>query len=114
MPTVSYTDCLFLQSKLHDANNKANYKILEKVGNLSDAITKLSSQLSITKNGNILTSRSVTFEQHCWANAQYSRQEFLNIVGIPHEVSGEILATAVLLIIVNPAIASAKKQHSYY
>ena len=44
IPTV-----LFLQSKLDEANNEANNKALEEVCNLSDAISKLSSELSITK-----------------------------------------------------------------
>ena len=40
---------LSLQSKLDEANNEANNKVLEEVCNLSDTITKLSSELSITK-----------------------------------------------------------------
>ena len=38
---------LSLKSKLDEANNEANNKILEDVRNLSDAITKLNSELSI-------------------------------------------------------------------
>ena len=65
---------LSLQSKLDEANNKANNNVLEEVRNLSGTITKLSSELSITKNVNILlSSRLITFERQCWANAQYSR-----------------------------------------
>ena len=29
--------------------------------------------------------------RQCWANAQYSRRKCLDIVGIPHQVSGEVL-----------------------
>ena len=43
---------LSLQSKLDEANNEVNNKVLEEVRNLSDTITKLSSELSITKNVN--------------------------------------------------------------
>ena len=65
---------LSLQSKLDETNNEANNKVLEEVRNLSDTITKLSSELSITKNVNtLLSSRLVTLERQCWANAQYSR-----------------------------------------
>ena len=79
---------LSLQSKLDEANNK----VLEEVRNLSDTITKLSSELSITKNVNtLLLSRLVTLERQCWVNAQYLRRECLDIVDIPCEVSGEIL-----------------------
>ena len=88
---------LSLQSKLDEANNEANNKVLEEIRNLSDTITKLSSELSITKNLNtLLSSRSVTLERQCWANAQYSRRECLDIVGIPREVSGEVLEETVL------------------
>ena len=88
---------LSLQSKLDEANNEANNKVLEEVHNLSDTITKLSSELSITKNVNILlSSRLVTLERQCWVNAQYSRRECLDIVGIPREVSGEVLEEKVL------------------
>ena len=84
---------LSLQSKLDEANNK----VLEEVCNLSDTITKLSSELSITKNVNtLLSSRLVTLERQCWANAQYSRRECLGIVDIPREVSDEVLEEKVL------------------
>ena len=35
-------------------------------------------------------------EKQCWANAQYSRRECLDVVGIPREVSGEVLEEKVL------------------
>ena len=77
---------LSLQSNLDEANNK----VLEEVRNLSDTITKLSSELSIIKNINtLLSSILVTLERQCMTNAQYSRRECLDIVGIPREVSGK-------------------------
>ena len=88
---------LSLQSKLDEANNKANNKFLEEVRNLSDTITKLSSELSIVKNVNtVLSNRLVTLDWQCWANAQDSRREYLDIGGIPREVSGEVLEETVL------------------
>ena len=87
---------LSLQSKLDEVNNEANNRVLKEVRNLS-YITKLSSELSITKNVNApLSSRLVTLERQCQENAQYSRRECLDIVGIPHEVSGEVLEEKVL------------------
>ena len=92
IPTV-----LSLQSKLDETNNEVNNKVLEEVRNLSDTITKFSSELSITKTVNtLLSSRLVTLERQCWANAQYSIRECLDIVGIPREVSGEVLEEKVL------------------
>ena len=40
---------LSLQTKLDEANNEGNNKVLEEVRNLSDTITKPSSELSIQK-----------------------------------------------------------------
>ena len=87
---------LSLQSKLDEANNEANIKVLGEVRNLSDTITNLSSELSITKNVNtLLSSRLVTLKRQCWANAQYSRRECLDIVDIPREVRVEVLEETV-------------------
>ena len=50
---------LSLQSKLDEANNEANNKVLEEV-------RRLSSELFITKNVNtLLSSRLVTLERQC-------------------------------------------------
>ena len=92
IPTV-----LSLQSKLDEANNETNNKVLQEVRNLSDTITKLSAELSITKNVNtVLSSKLVTLDRQCWLNAQCSRRECLDIVGIPREVIGEVLEETVL------------------
>ena len=94
---IILSDCLSLHSKLDEANNETSNNVLEEVRNLSDTITKLSSELSITKKSNtLLSSRLVTSALQCWANAQYSRRECLNIVGISQEVSGEVLEEKVL------------------
>ena len=78
IPTISS-----LQSKLHEAKNEANNKVMEEVRNLSDTITKLSSEVSITNNVNTLLSiKLVTLERQYWANAQYSTRECLDILSI--------------------------------
>ena len=46
----------------------------------------------------MLITRLTSLERQCWANAQYSRRECLDIMGIPHEVSGEVLDEKVLKI----------------
>ena len=35
-------------------------------------------------------------ERQCWANAQYSRREYLDVVGIPSEVGADVLEEKVL------------------
>ena len=79
---------------------RMNLKLaLDEEGNLSDAITKLRSELSITKNVKTLfPNRLFTIEQQCWANAQYSRRECLDNIRISREVSGKVLEVKVLSI----------------
>ena len=85
------------QSKLNEANNEANNKVLEEVPNSSDTITKLSSELSVTKNDNtIFSSRPFTLEQQCRANVQYSRRECLTVVAIPRKISEKEVEEKVL------------------
>ena len=48
----------------------------------------------------LLLARISILERQCLANAQYSRRECLDIVGIPPEVSGEVLKKKVLNIFV--------------
>ena len=84
---------LSLQSKLEDKDNT----VLEEVRKLNDSISKLHAELAVTKNvNNLLVTQLSTLERQCWPNAQYSRQECLDIVGIPREVSGEVLEEKVL------------------
>ena len=46
----------------------------------------------MTKQVNsLLLGRLVIMERHCWANVQYSRQECLDIIGIPSEVDVDVL-----------------------
>ena len=71
--------------------------VLEEVRKLNESISKLHAELAVTKNvNNLLLTRLTTLERQCWANAQYSRRECLDIVGIPREVSGEVLEEKVL------------------
>ena len=61
--------------------------------------SKLQSELSIAKRVNTeLTKRTVTLERQCWANAQYSRKECVEVVGIPRQVDDKHLEAKVLSI----------------
>ena len=67
------------------------------VRKLKESISKLNVELAVTKNANnLLLNRLTTLERQCWENAQYSRREGLDIVGIPREVFGEVLEQNVL------------------
>ena len=48
---------------------------------------KLGADVSIVKTvNNLLMKKSVDIERQCWANAQYSRRECLEIAGIPTSI----------------------------
>ena len=73
--------------------------VLEEERKLNESVSQLRSELAVTKNvNNLLLTRLTTLERLCWANAQYSRRECLDIVGVPDEVSGEVLEEKVLKI----------------
>ena len=87
---------LSLQNKLDQANNK----VLEGIRKLNNDFSKLESELSVTKQVNsLLLRRLVNMERQCWANAQYSRRECLDIRGIPSEVESDVLEEKVVNIL---------------
>ena len=84
---------LTLQNKLKSSNDE----VLEEIRKLNIIFQKLESDISITKNTNsLLLKRVVDLERECWANAQYSRRECLELVGIPASVSHDTLENTVL------------------
>ena len=70
---------LSLQSKMESSIAK----VLEERKLLNDKFDKLEVSIAVTRNANSLLSlRLVDIEKQCWANAQYSRRETLEIVGL--------------------------------
>ena len=62
-----------------------NADVLEEIRKLYSRF--LNSDLVVPKKLNSeLSSRLVNMERQCWANAQYSWREFLEVVGVPKEV----------------------------
>ena len=65
---------LSLQNKLETVNDK----LVEEFKQIKD---KIEADLSVTKQMNdLLVTRVTNLERQCWANAQYSRRECLEIV----------------------------------
>ena len=84
---------LCLQSKLDEANNR----VFEEVRKLSDAFLKLQFELAVLLQVNsLLANRLTNVVRQCWEIAQYSRREFLDVVGIPSEVGADVLEEKVL------------------
>ena len=87
---------LAMQSKI-SANNA---EVLEQIRKLNSKFDILQSDLLVTKKVNSeLSSRLVNIEHQCWANAQYSIRECLEVVGIPKEVEQKDLEGKVLSIL---------------
>ena len=84
---------LSLQNKLNQVNNK----VLAEIHKLSDNFSKLESKLSVTKQVNsLLPHRLANMEHPCQANAQYWRQECLDIIDIHSEVEADALEEKVV------------------
>ena len=84
---------LSLQNKLNQVNNK----VLAEIHKLSNNFSKLESKLSVTKQVNSLLPRRLANMEHpCQANAQYWRQECLDIIDIQSEVEVDALGGKVV------------------
>ena len=87
-----------MQSAIADKNN-SNNELQEEIRTLNNDFSKLQSEPALTKQVNTeLSKRFGTLEQHCWVNAQCSRKECLEVVGIPQQVHGNLLKAKVLSI----------------
>ena len=70
---------------------------MDEIRTLNDTFSKLEADKKIAKNiNNLLSQRVVDLERQCWANAQYSRRECLEIVGIPRSVDDNSLEEKVI------------------
>ena len=87
---------LSLQNKVEQYTN-VNTDALEEIRKFNEIFFKLESETNIVKKVNTLVKkRVIDMERQCWANAQYSRRECLEVVGIPCDVSNKNLESKVL------------------
>ena len=62
------------------------------VKELSGYLKKLEADVAIVKNVNSkLVEQLVQTERQCWENVQYSRREYLELIGIPTSLKGDVL-----------------------
>ena len=96
---LSITDLVALAVNLQDKMETMKSNLNEKVSNLTEKVQKLNTNLELLKSdfsatrieNNSLNERLIALERQCWANAQYSRRECLEITGIPSSVSDKDL-----------------------
>ena len=75
-------------------------EVLEEIRTLNSKFDILQSDLLVTKKMNSeLSIRLVNMEHQRWANAQYSRRDCLEVVGIPREVEQKDLEDKVLSVL---------------
>ena len=65
-----------------------NSEIMDQIRKFNEHLEKHQSELTVAKQVNsVLSERLVSMERQCWANAEYSRRECLELVGAPRSVS---------------------------
>ena len=90
------TIVLAIQSKM----SASNAEVLEEIRKFNSKCDILQSELLVTKKLNSeLSSRLVNMERQCRANAQYSRRECLEVVGVPRKVEQKDLESKVLSVL---------------
>ena len=82
-----------MQSELDEVNKH----VLKEIRKLSDAFSKLQSELAVSQQVNsFLSNRLANMERQCWVITQYSRRECLDTVDIPSELDSNVLEMKVL------------------
>ena len=92
---LSKTDLVTLAVNLQDKMETMKSNLNEKVSNLTEEVQKLNTNFELLKSdfsatrieNNSLNEILFALERQCWANAQYSRRECLEITGISSSVS---------------------------
>ena len=77
---------LFLE--VQQQSDETMSKLTNEIKLLKENYKKLESDISVSKTVNsLLTDQMYNAERQCWANAQYSRRECLEVAGIPSSVN---------------------------
>ena len=73
---------LFL--KTQDKANLTIASLTAEIKRLNENFQKLEPDISVVTNvNNILSKQMSSIKRQCWKNAQYSRREFFELVGLP-------------------------------
>ena len=80
--------------------SKSLTELTVEIKKLTGIVTRLESEIAVVKKvNNELQKQLITTERQCWANAQYSRRECIEVTGIPLSVSDENLEDKVLKVV---------------
>ena len=82
---------------LQGKETKKHDLILEEIRKLNDKFSQFESENAVIKQADsLLSKRLVDIERQCWANAQYSRRECIEMMGISNSVKNNELEDKVL------------------
>ena len=92
LKALNKTQLIDLFLKMQDQTNSAIVSLMAEMKELSISFKRLESDVQIVKtvNNNLLKQLENT-ERQCWANAQYSRRECVEVTGIPKTVESKDL-----------------------
>ena len=77
---------LFLE--VQQQSNETKSKLTNEIKLLKEKYKKLESDISVSKTvSSLLTEQMNNVVRQCWANAQYSTRECLEVVGIPSSIN---------------------------
>ena len=89
---VNKPDLLKLVLQLESEMNSEMKELTSEIRDLVTQIKKVEADVAIVKNVNEkLVNQLIKTERQCWANAQYSRRECLEVVGIPTSIPNDSL-----------------------
>ena len=92
LKALNKTQLIDLFLKMQDQTNCTIVSLMAEMKELSSSFKRLESDVQIVKtvNNNLIKQLENT-ERQCWANAQYSRRECLEVIGIPKTVESKDL-----------------------
>ena len=92
LKALNKTQLIDLFLKMQDQTNSAIVSLMAEMKELSISFKRLESDVQIVKTvDNNLLKQLENTERQCWANAQYSRRECVEVIGIPKTVESKDL-----------------------
>ena len=92
LKALNKTQLIDLFLKMQDQTNSTIVSLMAEMKDLSSSFKRLESDVQIVKTvNNNLLKQLENIERQCWANAQYSRLECVEVIGIPKTVESKDL-----------------------
>ena len=89
---LNKSNLIILVLQLESEMNSDVKELTSKIRDLVIQMEKVEADVAIVKNvSEKLFNQLIETERQCWANAQYSRREFLEVVAIPTAIPNDLL-----------------------